>query len=195
MSIDIDLEKCCRGDADAWQTFVMRTAPLVGAAVRRTLQTQSLPGRGIDLDDVVQEVYIRLVKDNFRVLASFDPDRASISTWITIVARSVSLDVVRRQHRETGDLASMPAVAVPLDDDAGIAWADLPLHVLSDRQMIVLQLLFVHQLTVPGAAEALQVNEQTIRSTKHKALERLRAAIFPDVDSADSMGRSTPVDP
>jgi RNA polymerase sigma-70 factor (ECF subfamily) len=195
VSIDIDLEKCCRGDADAWQAFVIRTAPLVNAAVRRTIRTQSLPGRGIDLDDLVQEVYIRLVKDNFRVLASFDPERASISTWITIVARSVSLDAVRRQHRETGELDGMPPAAVPVNDDVGIAWADLPLHLLSDRQTIVLQLLFVHQLTVPGAAEALNVNEQTIRSTKHKALERLRNAMFPDVDSADSVGRSTPVDP
>lgn len=190
-----DLERCCRGDAEAWQDLVVSTVPLVSSAVRRVLRGPTLPGRGLDVDDIVQDVFVRLMKDDFRVLRGYDPARASFSTWITIVARSVTLDIVRRQHRETADLDAVPVVGISLGDhDPPMAWDDLPLNALSDRQQLVMQLLYAHGLTVPAAAETLGINEQTVRSTKHKALERLRAAMLPDDESARSAGRSAGLD-
>ena len=53
----------------------------------------------------------------------------------------------------------------------------IPLGVLTDRQRLVLHLLYQDEQPVDVVAQLLQVTEQTIRSTKHKALERLRAAI------------------
>ncbi len=51
---------------------------------------------------------------------------------------------------------------------------EIPLHVLSARQRLVMTLLFDEQLSVAEAAGFIGVDEQTIRSTKHKALTRLR---------------------
>ncbi|MEM7228905.1 MAG: sigma-70 family RNA polymerase sigma factor [Planctomycetota bacterium] len=194
MSIDVNLERCCRGDAAAWQTFVIQTAPLIATAIRRVLSRGSAPGRGLDVDDAVQEVFIRLVKDDFRLLASFDPGRASLSTWLTIVARSTTIDLVRRRNLESGSLDDVPPAAIVIDDRPDLSWDDLPTHVLTDRQRLVLQLTFMHGLTVPVAAESLGVNEQTIRSTRHKALERLRAAVFSDENSPKTAGRIGPDD-
>ena len=55
----------------------------------------------------------------------------------------------------------------------------VPMHVLTARQRLVLRLLFDESRTVAEAARFLDVDEQTVRSTKHKALSRLRAEMDP----------------
>lgn len=52
---------------------------------------------------------------------------------------------------------------------------DIPLHILTARQRLVLTLLYDDEKSVAEVASILDVNEQTVRSTKHKALERLRS--------------------
>jgi DNA-directed RNA polymerase specialized sigma24 family protein len=70
------------GDSAAWEGFVRRYGGLIVAAVRGLAP---LPG---DIEDLTQEVFVRLCKDQFRLLRSYDPARAALSTWLTIVART-----------------------------------------------------------------------------------------------------------
>src|SRR5439155_3175205 len=74
------------GDGAAWAGFVRRYGGLIVAAVRGIAL---LPA---DVEDLTQEVFVRLCKDNFRLLRSYDPARAALSTWLTIVARSTARD-------------------------------------------------------------------------------------------------------
>ena len=187
--LDIDLKSCIQGDFQAWDRFCDRTAGIILAAIRRTagpqLDDPALP----DSDDLLQAVYLRLVKHDFRLLASFDPAKSSLVTWLTMVARSTTIDALRRRrlttHSLDGEHAPDPAApqapANPSPADALDQVA--PLHVLTERQRLVLVLLFEDQYTVPEAAAILGVGEQTIRSTKHKALERLRKAMPADSTS------------
>ena len=56
----------------------------------------------------MQEVFLRLCKDGFRLMRTYDPTRAGLSTWLTIVARSTARDVMRRRQ-----LPSTPIDIVP----------------------------------------------------------------------------------
>jgi RNA polymerase sigma-70 factor (ECF subfamily) len=171
----VDLDACTSGDPGAWADFVDRYAGLITAAVRRTV-------RGVvaeqEIADRVQDVFVRLVANDCRLLKTFDPRRASISTWLTLVARSTTIDHLRRRRVDAVSLgvakidpaAPEPAAAAPPP-------AEVPLHLLTARQRVVLRLLFDDGLSVAQAAAFLDVNEQTIRSTKHKALSRLREAL------------------
>jgi RNA polymerase sigma-70 factor (ECF subfamily) len=108
-------------------------------------------------------------------LKTYDPSRASLSTWLTLVARSVTIDRLRARRLsvhslELGHVAQAPAAPASAADEG----PDLPLHILTGRQRLVLRLLFDEGRTVTEAAAMLAVDEQTIRSTKHKALSRLR---------------------
>ena len=96
-------EALFRGDGAAWEGFVRRYGGLVVAAVRGVA---AMPG---DVEDLTQEVFLRLCKDDFRLLRSYDSERAAISTWITIVARSTARDAMRRRRAE-----SVPIDAVPV---------------------------------------------------------------------------------
>jgi RNA polymerase sigma-70 factor (ECF subfamily) len=51
----------------------------------------------------------------------------------------------------------------------------IPEGLLSGRQALVLELLYKRDLEVADAAEIMQIDPQTVRSTHHKALTKLRA--------------------
>lgn len=167
------LRRLLQGDKPAWDAFVGEVAPIIYGAIRSMLLLRTHAVNEADARDVFQDVFLRLIKDGYHLLKSYDPSRASLSTWLTIVARSVTIDCLRRKR----------AGHVPLEEDSEELAAapqpprlalDLPSGVLSARQRLVLQLVFDHEMTVEEIARCLGVDAQTVRSTKHKALTRLR---------------------
>ena len=173
----VDLDACARGDSRAFAGFVSAYGGLVWAGVRRVLRGQ--PEQ--DIEDAAQDVFVRLLKDDGRLLRSFDPNRASMSTWLTLVSRSTAIDRARKLGRTVGRATelndrTLEAPEAPMES-GDLQDSAIPLGVLTDRQRLVLHLLYQDEQPVDVVAQLLQVTEQTIRSTKHKALERLRAAI------------------
>ncbi|MFK7960926.1 MAG: RNA polymerase sigma factor [Phycisphaerales bacterium] len=195
-ALEATLRRCLDGDPDGWAAFVRDSAGLVHAAVRRAAGAQGGPSAHRDVDDTVQDVYLRLVRRDMALLRRFDPTRASLSTWLTVVARSVTIDMLRRRELDTVSIdgAAHPAtnLASPTpataeepssgghDDEVQIG--SLSLHGLSERQRLVIRMLFADGRTVAEVAAMLRVDEQTVRSTKHKALVRLRAEHAPPDD-------------
>ena len=170
-----DLEACLRGDKAAWDALVERFAPVIFGAVRRTLRLRVAQVKSAEVQDVAQDVFVRLLRDDYRLLRTYDPQRAALSTWLTIVARSVALDHLRRRRVPTVPLeqaASQPAE--PRTQRQRQAPPDLPAGLLSPRQHLVLRLLFDEEMSVSEAAAVLGVDAQTVRSTKHKAIRKLR---------------------
>jgi RNA polymerase sigma-70 factor (ECF subfamily) len=163
-----DLARLIGGDQTAWGSFVARFAGLVLAAVRRVVGPQG------EVEDISQDVFVRLCKDDFRLLRQFDPDRAALSTWLTIVARSVAHDAIRKRRAPTQSI----------DDTAEAAFAvepriperiRIPPGLLSPRQQLVLAMLYDREMDVAEVAAELGVDAQTVRSTHHKAMLKLRA--------------------
>src|SRR4051812_12280144 len=175
--VEVDLDRCLRGDGEAWRALVERVAPVVTAAVGRCLRRHGADE--VAVEDVVQEVFLRLVRDDFRALRAFDPARAQLTTWLTVVAHRMALDACRRRRPAGGELpADLVAPAQPPPSEG------LPLGDLPPRQRLVLQLLFERDLSVEEAAAFLGVEAQTVRSLKHKALSRLRERLGGDAAAA-----------
>lgn len=168
MADPIDIAALTRGDKPAWTAFVRRYAGLILAAVRGVART---PG---DVDDLVQEVFTRLCKDDYRLIKSYDPARAGITTWLTIVARSTARDVLRRHQPQVTPLDSVPEAQLAVEDHHATP-LKLPDELLSPRQKLVLSMLYDKDMDVAEVAAALGVDPQTVRSTHHKAMLRLRA--------------------
>jgi RNA polymerase sigma-70 factor (ECF subfamily) len=159
------------GERGAWNAFVGRFAGVVYAAVQRRL----IPaGRGDEVDDAVQEVYVKLCKAEFRLLKSYDPARARLSTWLTVVATSASIDYLRRQRTAPVAIEDAPESCLAVEDPV-FENIKIPEGLLSARQALVLELLYRRDLEVSDAAQIMQVDPQTVRSTHHKALTKLRA--------------------
>lgn len=168
MADAVDLAALVRGDKPAWAAFVRRYAGLILSAVRGVARD---PG---DAEDLAQEVFLRLCKDDFRLLKTYDSARAGLSTWLTIVARSTARDAGRRRQLKLTPLDAVPEAALSVTD-APREQIKLPDELLSPRQKLVLTMLYEREMEVPEIAAALRVDPQTVRSTHHKAMLKLRS--------------------
>ncbi len=194
MTMEIDLDACIRGDKHAWDAFVERWAGVIHAAVQRAFHGGRGAAARAEIEDTVQDVFLRLIKDEYRLLRSYDAGRASLATWLTLVARSTAIDRLRRKRIPTFPMEPDDAPAAPGGRDEARDAPEIPLHLLSGRQRLVLRLLFDEQRTVAEAAVLIGVDQQTIRSTKHKALSRLRNHLSTAANGGDA-DAAGPVEP
>src|SRR5665213_1063032 len=168
MAEAVDLAALCLGNKSAWDGFVRRYAGLIVSAVRGVAREHA------DIEDLVQEVFLRLCKDGFRLMRTYDPARAGLSTWLTIVARSTARDAMRRRQLPSTPIESVPEALLSVDPPAPVEHLVLPTELLSPRQKLVLTMLYDRDMDVVEIAKSLGVDPQTVRSTHHKAMLKLR---------------------
>jgi RNA polymerase sigma factor (sigma-70 family) len=164
-----ELDALARGDKGAWEAFVRRYAGLVAAAVRGVAREAA------EVEDLAQEVFLRLCKDDFRLLRSYDPARAGLSTWITIVARSTARDAMRRHRPVLTPIDAVPEGRLAVDPVEPAQKLKLPDALLSPRQREILTMLYDREMEVAEIAATLGIDPQTVRSAHHKAMVKLRA--------------------
>jgi RNA polymerase sigma-70 factor (ECF subfamily) len=114
--------------------------------------------------------------------ASYDPDRASLTTWVMMIARSRAIDQMRRRIPEPSDPGS---TAKRVDRDTAIA--DDPAEALLEQwrlahlltrlprdQARMLRMRFYHDLPQREIAAQMNVPLGTVKMRMVQALERLR---------------------
>jgi RNA polymerase sigma-70 factor (ECF subfamily) len=173
---DGDLERLLRGDSGAWETFVRRYAGLVVAAVRGVAREAA------EVEDLTQDVFLRLCKDDYRLLRSYDASRAGLSTWITIVARSTARDAMRRHRPVAVPIETVPEGRLAIDPVEPVRKLKLPEALLSPRQREILTMLYDRDMEVSEVAHALGIDPQTVRSAHHKAMIKLRVHFRAEVE-------------
>jgi RNA polymerase sigma-70 factor (ECF subfamily) len=170
------IQRLVRGEQGAWDGFVERFAPVIYGAVIKTLRRS---GRDLDdSSDVAQDVFVRLCNNGYRLLRRYDPSRAALSTWLTIISTSTTIDHLRRQKPATAldDVPENIGAVEPLLRFK----VRIPPGLLSPRQSLILKLLYDRDMDVADIAGKLSVDPQTVRSTHHKALIKLRAHFKPE---------------
>lgn len=119
---------CCdAGNLAAWNEFVRRFQKPIALAVRRKARKWGCVSPDV-VDDLVQDIFLRLCADNCKVLRKFVPKQDdSIVGYLIVVARNVAHDHFRAtmaqrvggdaHHLETedGDLDFIPAFPTPTD--------------------------------------------------------------------------------
>jgi RNA polymerase sigma factor (sigma-70 family) len=173
---DGDFDELLRGEKGAWEAFVRRYAGLVVTAVR------GIAREATEVEDLTQEVFVRLCKDDFRLLRSYDPARAGLSTWITIVARSTARDAMRRYRPISVPIEAVPEGRLAIDPVEPVRKLKLPEALLSPRQRQILTMLYDREMDVAEVAAALGIDPQTVRSAHHKAMVKLRAHFKAEVE-------------
>lgn len=177
---DTDISALASGDRSTWEHFIRSASPVILAAVRGPL---GRAGRSDEVEDVAQQVFERLCRDDFRLLRSYDPSRARLSTWLTVVANSAALDHLRRLRRTPEPRDSLPEEAGEATPPAADP-LPIPRNLLTPRQAAIMALLYEREMEVSDIARLLGITEQTVRSAHHKALTRLRsyfAEEFPEM--------------
>ncbi len=88
---DIDrllLNRCLAREPRAWREFVDRFLGLVVHVINHTCQARSVRLSPADVEDVISEVFLTIVNEDFAVLRRFRGE-ACLSSYLTVIARRV----------------------------------------------------------------------------------------------------------
>lgn len=149
--------RCVAGDAAAWEDIVQRLNRRIYNICYR------FAGAPEVAEDLTQEVFIKI----YRTLDSFDPDRASLNTWITTVTRNLLVDHFRKSKY---DRATDSIDAAASSDTEGQTLGD--------------------QLADMGPAPDAGLEKREMKEMVHKALQKLspelrEAVILRDLQDMD----------
>ena len=112
-----DLARCCAesNDEAAWEEFVRRFHPLIGSVVLRTARRWGTTSNAV-IDDVIQEIYVKLCRDNCRVLREFQPHHEdAIFGYLKVVAANAASDYFKSTLHKPADAAEGSDVLETLD--------------------------------------------------------------------------------
>jgi RNA polymerase sigma-70 factor (ECF subfamily) len=96
-----DLARACSRSADAaeWEEFVRRCTPLASLVALRVSRLWLNGPSPAAVDDIVQEVFLKLCEQERRILADFEPrGEDSFLGLLSMVAASVANDYFRRLY-------------------------------------------------------------------------------------------------
>lgn len=151
-----------------------------------------ITGNGADAEEVVANAFMQI----WRTAHSFDPGRASVVAWVSMITRTRALDRLRALRRRervvelaATDTSATEVVAIPIsqpDDPAHAAEAgDLRQHVtrqlsaLPANQRQVIELAFYSGLTHSEIAELLNEPLGTVKTRIRAAMTKLRGTLAP----------------
>lgn len=150
-----ELLRACteRGDPRAWEEFVRRFHPVIASTVLRTARGYGVASYEF-VDDLIQETYLRLCANRYRVLREFDPNHAdAIFGLLRAVAFSVTQDHFRSglaQKRGRGQV-------VQLDGEGRGRVAPESGHV--ERKILLDQ---IDEILQEGSTEATEERDRSI---------------------------------
>jgi RNA polymerase sigma-70 factor, ECF subfamily len=98
------LQRCLDRAPRAWQDFVDRFLGLVVHVANHTAESRGLKLDGSTRDDLVAEVFLTLVTNDFAVLRRFRRN-CSLATYLTVISRRVIVRRLRSQQKPTAAMA------------------------------------------------------------------------------------------
>jgi RNA polymerase sigma-70 factor (ECF subfamily) len=172
------------GDRAAVTELYNRYAPSVLA------QIASVLGDRVEAEDVVQEVFLQA----WRQAGRYDHRRASVLTWLSMVARTRAIDRYRgtrsRQRAHEESLRFEPPAAVSPPEGLERVWLEEVRHRLArelaripSEQREVLGLLYVAGLSHTQAADRLRLPLGTVKTRALLGMRKLRQAFAAEAES------------
>ncbi len=181
------VRRCLAGDDAARAEFIATYDSLIRRAVARRIQrTASARANAAHLDDIANEVYLRLFADNCRALASLQQAK-SLSAWLVTVSQNQAITFLRKigathSARDEESMKDQPAPYEHAPDQRAMS-KELSDRVadglarLDDRDRLVLQLFYLYNQRYADIAETLHMNINTVASRLLRAKQKLKDAM------------------
>ena len=169
----------------AWLTFFKKHERLILACLRRVYARYHVPLPQEELEDLVGMVCLDLVKDEYRKLRLFDPERGyRLSSWIGLIATNIAHDALRRRappHTSTDDdespLAELqsqgPDPLEELDHKEKVEMLARAVKHLTATDQEFIQLYYGQQKSPEEIAQITGVSINTVYSRKNKVRGKL----------------------
>lgn len=171
------LSRCLRNEGQSWQEFVDRFMGLVYQVVEHTIQARGFQLDRQDRDDLVANVFVALVEEDFRTLRRFRGE-SSLATYLTVIARRVAVRDLLRQRMARGKQSSLSGPKFSQDDfRKHFENADLVRHLLeqlNERESMLVQLYYLSDLKYHEIATKLNLPENSVGPTLARARKKMQ---------------------
>jgi len=183
------VQRCVTGDKLAWHEFVDKYSRLIYKYNYCVLHTKDPRLAQESADDLLQEIFLLLVKDNFKKLKSFQAKNGcSLASWLRQVAVNHTIDYLRR---------TKPTISLDEPDEDGLILKDIfalnnphALDRLSDQEKLknlkscidalekddkyFLELYINRGLTLEEMRGHLRISRGAVDMRRSRIIERLK---------------------
>ena len=200
-SANIEIEKnivarCLAREKKAWDEFVAKYHKLVYNSIYRTLE---LTGYKIEPDlvrDLYQEFFVSILDGDYYKLKKFKwKNGCSIATWLSVVARNMVLDFIRKNSKAEAREESIDKETIneegkaslkellthsektgydQLCDEEDVDRLNKAIEELSIEDKNLLQMLYYQELSSEEAAIILNKSVDAVYMQKKRLLEKLK---------------------
>ena len=171
---DVDLmRRCAQGDVEAFAQIYDRHAGSLLAL------TQRMHFAASEAQDLMHDVFL----EAWQAVREYDPERASVRTWLLVRARSRALDRLGRNAREQNARRTLPPDNPASSQRAFATHAERQIAVrqalgeLDASVRETLELTYYEGLTALEIAARMQVPHGTVKSRLARGLQALQRVL------------------
>ena len=171
------------GEKAAWDAFVRQYSNLIYHTIKKTFSLHHAEPIPDSVDDLFQEVFLSLVKDDFTQLRRFRGDNdCTLASWLRMLAARRTIDHLRKVKFQNDSLEDHFTGAAEEVRDPGIDQDQTRLiskavAELSPRDRIFIDLVFRHELPALNVAAILRISVGAVYTQKSRILDKLRKTL------------------
>ena len=176
------MRRVAAGDESALEEIYRRYAGMLKALILRVVKDYGAA------EEILQEVFVQA----WRQADRYNDQRASVSTWLALIARSRSIDRIRTRkvvartvanaHQEKGDEHQSPEGMGNVLNDERRERLTEALAGLPDEQRTVLELAFYKGMTQREISEREGIPLGTVKTRTLLAMNKLRKTLAPEIE-------------
>ena len=161
------------GDREAYSRLYDVMAPRVYGLVLKIVGSSARS----EADDILQDVMFEL----WRNAAKYNPEHGSVSTWVLLIARSRTIDHLRKRTSASNAIDAVSRRGAATEVARGLpaigvrAELDRSLGVLPEDQRTAFTMAFARGMTREQIAAALDLPVGTVKTRVRSAVQRLAA--------------------
>ncbi len=111
------VQRCVKGDKHSWDEFLNKYSRLIYNYIHNVLNAKGYTSSQDQSQDIFQEIFCSLIKDNFKKLRSFKArNGCSLASWLRQVTINFTIDYTRKIK---------PTVSIDEETDDDLALKDI----------------------------------------------------------------------
>jgi RNA polymerase sigma-70 factor (ECF subfamily) len=177
------LAGCLTRDKAAWDAFVLQYSLLVYHTIKRTFVLYHTDPRSDHVEDLYQEFFLAVIRDDFKKLRQFKGDRGcSLASWVRLVAARLTIDFLRKE--EVSPIETSNGLSVDqrgsldsLIDEEQERLLSQALETLLPRDSIFVDLYYRQGLPPEEMAKILGVSVSAVYTQKSRLQDKLRETL------------------